>query len=221
MRGDAVGRLSSEARVQWGLVTARQAVLEGVTRWDLSRLVADGGLEKVGYGVYLLAGAPQPRLLDLKVAWLQLDPATVAEDRTVAGGVISHTSAALAYGVGDFEPEYFEFTRPTRFRSRREDVVVHTGGLDGAQVCWVDQMLVTTPARTADDLLAARLDGEHVGRVFADLVATGQASVAELALGAGQYARAYGVPEMDSERFVAYLIGLVSAASDTGGGRSA
>jgi predicted transcriptional regulator of viral defense system len=209
MRGDALGALSVVAQVQWGLVTARQAVREGVQRWDLSRLVGDGALEAVGYGVYRVVGAPAPAHLELKVAWLQLAPDVVAEDRTPARGVVSHTSAAALYGVGDFEPECFEFTVPRRKRTRRTDVVLHTATLDESEVDWVDQMAVTRPARTVGDLMRDRHDGEHVGRVLLDLLDKHLTTPAELAAAAGPHAAAYGLPSTGGKQFIAHLMSLV------------
>jgi len=209
MRGDALGVLSVVAQVQWGLVTARQAVLEGVQRWDLSRLVGDGALEAVGYGVYRVAGAPVPEHLELKVAWLQLAPDLVAEDRTASDGVVSHASAAMLHGVGDFEPESFEFTVPRRKRTRRADVVLHTAKLDESEVDWVDQMAVTRPARTVGDLMRDRHDGEHVGRVLLDLLDKHLTTPAELAAAAGPHAAAYGLPATDGEQLIAHLMSLV------------
>lgn len=209
MRGDALGALSAVARVQWGLVTARQAVLEGVQRWDLSRLVGDGALEAVGYGVYRVAGAPMPEHLELKVAWLQLAPDLVAENRTASDGVVSHTSAATLYGAGDFEPEYFEFTVPRRKRTRRTDVVLHTATVDESDVEWVDQMAVTRPSRMVGDLMRDRHDGEHIGRVLLDLLDKRLATPAELATAGRPHAAAYGLPAVDGEQLIAHLMSRV------------
>jgi hypothetical protein len=209
MRGDALGVLSTVAQVQWGLVTARQAVREGVQRWDLSRLVGDGALEMTGYGVYRIAGAPLPEHLPLKVAWLQLAPDLVAEDRTVSDGAVSHTSAAMLYGVGDFEPECFEFTVPRRKRTRRPDVVLHAATLDDSDVGWVDQLAVTRPARMVGDLMRDRHDGEHVGRVLLDLLDRRLATPAELAAAVWPHAAAYGLSGADGQQIVTHLMSLV------------
>ncbi|WP_328913405.1 MULTISPECIES: type IV toxin-antitoxin system AbiEi family antitoxin domain-containing protein [unclassified Streptomyces] len=209
MRGDALGVLSAVAQVQWGLVTARQAVHEGVQRWDLSRLVGDGALEAVGYGVYRVAGAPTSEHLELKVAWLQLAPDVVAEDRTAAQGVVSHASAAALYGVGDFEPEHFEFIVPRRKRTRRPDVVLYTLTLDESDVDWVDQMAVTRPTRMVGDLMRDRHDGEHVGRVLLDLLDKRQATPAQLAAATEPHAAAYGLAGADGKRLITHLMSLV------------
>lgn len=193
------------AAIQWGLFTARQAVRAGVSRWDLSRLAGDGAIEPVGYGVYRVIGAPQTPFLDVKVAWLQLAPEAIAEDRGPSSGVVSHTSAAMLYRAGDFEPDLLEFTRPVRFRTRRSDVAVHVDRIDSPDVRWVDQLLVTTPNRLARDLLADHHDGEHVGRVFSDLIVAELIDHDDLVVISGPYASSYGLDDSDGAGLVEHL----------------
>lgn len=197
--------MSQIATFQWGLVTARQAVDAQVSRWDLNRLATDGAIESVGYGVYRMTGAPLTPFLDLKVAWLQLDPATVAEERIPGSGVVSHTSAAALYGVGDFEIDVFEFTRPARFRSRRADVVVHVAQVAELEIRRIDQLLVTGPSRLAHDLLADHHDGDHVGRVFTDMIAVGLIGANGLAAASAPFAHSYGFDEDDGTGLVNHL----------------
>ncbi|MEU8887101.1 type IV toxin-antitoxin system AbiEi family antitoxin domain-containing protein [Streptomyces sp. NPDC048442] len=194
MRSEALGRLSEISLYQWGLLTARQAEHQGVRRWDLHRLVADGALEAAGHGVYRIAGAPVVAHLGIRIAWLQLAPGEIAEDRRVGQGVLSHRSAAVLYGVGDFEPEPYEFTVPRRRRSRRTDVVLHTAVLTDSEVDWQDELPVTTPVRLVRDLLADRHDGGHIGQVLADLLARRLADRKRLAAAMEPYAAAYGLP---------------------------
>ena len=93
-RLSAFSRLGAIAQDQWGLVTRRQAEAAGVSRATITRLAADGSvLERVGHGVYHLAGAPWPDHLPLRVAWLQLAPAVPAWERTTA---ISNPSGEIA-----------------------------------------------------------------------------------------------------------------------------
>jgi predicted transcriptional regulator of viral defense system len=114
----SLGRLAGLTEAQHGLVTARQAELRGVPRRDLARLAQSGGLERVAYGVYRVAGAPRARLLELRAAWLQLAPGVDVDQRVVAGGVVSHASAATVFGVGLLEPVRHEFTVPGPRRVR-------------------------------------------------------------------------------------------------------
>ncbi|MFJ9178062.1 type IV toxin-antitoxin system AbiEi family antitoxin domain-containing protein [Streptomyces sp. NPDC102360] len=210
MRSAAFGKLSELSRYQWGLVTSRQAVAEGVARWELHRLVADGALESVAFGVYQVAGAPPARYLGLRVAWLQLAPGVAAEDRGTADGVVSHRSAAVLYGVGDFEPEPYEFTVPARRRTRRTDVALRVAALAEGEVEWRDELPVVRPARLVADLLAARHDGQHIGQVIVDLLGRRLVSRARLARAADAHAAAYGLPDADGAALLDHLCGQVA-----------
>jgi predicted transcriptional regulator of viral defense system len=190
----AMGQLADLAEAQNGLLTARQANLRGVPRRDLVRLAQAGGLERVAYGVYRVAGAPRSRLLELRAAWLQLAPGVDVDQRTVADGVVSHASAAAVYGVGLLEPVRYEFSvpMPRRVRSRRDDVVIHRVGLRADEVGWVDEMLVTVPTRMVGDLAAQSMDGEHLAGVVADLLDKHLADRDALASELARYADRYG-----------------------------
>jgi predicted transcriptional regulator of viral defense system len=168
----AMGQLADLAEAQNGLVTTRQADAHDVARRDLTRLVHSGGLERVAHGVYRVGGAPRPRLLELRAAWLQLAPAVPVDSRTPSDGTVSHVSATLVYGVGLLEPFRYEFTIPTRqrVRSRRADVVIYRRPMMPDEVDWVDDLLVTTPARTVADLCSSVLDGDHLAGVVVDLL---------------------------------------------------
>ncbi|HYN35640.1 MAG TPA: type IV toxin-antitoxin system AbiEi family antitoxin domain-containing protein, partial [Actinomycetota bacterium] len=85
-----LNRLGEIAGEQWGLVTRRQAQRAGVPIKTLDRLVAEGSvLKRVAHGVYRLTTAPVPDHLDLRAAWLQLDPDVPAWERTPEDGVVS------------------------------------------------------------------------------------------------------------------------------------
>src|SRR5689334_10955501 len=123
----ALAAVSAIAEAQWGLFTTRQAEEAGAARRDLVRLEQAGVLERIAHGVYLVAAAPRPDLLELKAAWLQLAPGTPIDARTSNNGVVSHTSAALAHRLGTPDPLGHEFTFPPtpRFRSRRPNTRIH------------------------------------------------------------------------------------------------
>ena len=56
---DALRALAEVTAYQWGMVTSAQASMHGITRLDLSRLAADGFLERLVHGV--LQGHRGPR----------------------------------------------------------------------------------------------------------------------------------------------------------------
>lgn len=204
----ALGRLADLAEAQSGLVTTRQAQVLGVPRRDLARLTVSGGLDRVAHGVYRVAGAPRPRLLELRAAWMQLAPETPVDERRPDQGVVSHASATLVYQVGLLDPLHHEFSMPTgrRVRSRREDVVIHQLGIDESEVDWVEEILVTSPVRLVHDLCDVHTDGEHLAGVVADLLAKNYCGRREIARAVAPHASAYGMPDQDGARFLRYLL---------------
>jgi len=211
----ALGQLADLAEAQNGLVTARQADARGVPRRDLARLVQVGGMERVAYGVYRVAGAPRPRLLELRAAWLQLAPGVDVDRRTLADGVVSHASAAAVYGVGLLQPVRHEFSvpLPRRLRSRRDDVVIHRERLAADEVGWVEEILVTVPARMVGDLCAQTVDGEHLAGVLADVLDKHLAGRDELALALAPHAHRYGGQPGAGYQFMDYLLTFATGAT--------
>jgi predicted transcriptional regulator of viral defense system len=208
MAKGVLGRLADLAEAQNGLVTTRQADLRGVPRRDLTRLAQAGALERVAYGVYRVAGAPRPKLLELRAAWLQLAPGVDLDQRTIADGVISHASAASVYEVGLLEPIRHEFTASRRLRSRRNDVTIYRTKLTPHDVDWVEEMLVTVPTRMVDDLCAHSIDGEHLAGVVADLLHKRLANRRGLAAALAPHAHRYGAEAGNGRQFLAYLLSL-------------
>lgn len=202
----AVGELASD---QWGLVTASQAKTAGVSAVDLLRLVEAGLLESVGRGVYLAAGAAQPDHLEIKVAWLRLEPGLPAWQRhstATYGGVVSHGSACDLHQLGDLPTSTVEISVPRRRTTREPGVRLHRADLDPADVVLIDGLPVTTAERTVVDLLAARADGAHVGEVIADADRRGLANRTTLADRVARFTRAYGLPRSASgQQLLEYL----------------
>src|SRR5947209_1954175 len=76
-----INRLSGVAEGQWGLVTADQAKSVGVSPQQLARLARAGIVERIAHGTYRLRGSPEPDHLELRTAWLALDPKKKAWER--------------------------------------------------------------------------------------------------------------------------------------------
>ena len=162
-------KLASLAEDQWGLLTRRQAEAAGVSAATLQRLSGPGGvLERTAHGVYHLAGAPLPPYLGLRSAWLALAPGTPAWERKPAQGTISHRSAAALWELGDLAPDRHEFTLPERRQTRQRGVRLHRGQLGAGETAILGGLPVTSPARTASDLLADKEDPEAVARIVAE-----------------------------------------------------
>jgi predicted transcriptional regulator of viral defense system len=162
--------LSDVAGDQWGLVTLRQARRLALPSTTLERLTAPGAsLERVAHGVYKLAGAPIPDHMELRAAWLQLEPTAFAWERNPDEGVVSHRSAAALYGLGHLAADRHEFTLPKRRQTRRADVRLHIGSVDRGTTS-LRGLPVTRPSRTAADLVQDHEDIEAVAQLVADAI---------------------------------------------------
>lgn len=173
-RPSAIARLAIIGEDQWGLLTRRQAQDVGIARATLERLVANSLLERVDRGVYRLAGAPVPDHMELRAAWLGLDPGVLRWQRTRQDGVVSHRSAAAIYGVGDLPADRHEFTFTTRRQSRRQNLRFHVRAPGVGP--WVEVrggLPVTRPSRIASDLLLDYEVPESVAHVIGDSIRAG------------------------------------------------
>ncbi|MFI6006980.1 type IV toxin-antitoxin system AbiEi family antitoxin domain-containing protein [Streptomyces sp. NPDC051366] len=196
-RSEAIRRLGAIAADQWGLATARQAQAAGVSRVDLGRLIDAELLLRAAHGVYQLAGAAPASHLDIKAAWLRLDPGVMAWERPLDGdrsGVISHASACQLHDIGDIPADDVEISVPVRRTTRENGVTLHKSAIPADDITLVDGLPVTTVDRTICDLLRGRADGGHVGRVLADADQRGLTDTRVLADRVQPYVRAYGLP---------------------------
>jgi predicted nucleotidyltransferase/predicted transcriptional regulator of viral defense system len=153
---DALRVLAEVTAYQWGMVTSAQASMHGITRLDLSRLAADGQLERVAHGVYKDAGAPGCPHDDLKAAWLSTDSKTMGEARIKDGAngvVVAGESAADLHGIGDFRALRHEFVSPGRRQSQRSAIRYRRRTLEPCDVTLVEGLPVMTMERTIADLI--------------------------------------------------------------------
>ncbi|NEC48365.1 transcriptional regulator [Actinospica acidiphila] len=210
-RAEQLAILSGVAADQWGLVTAAQAKAHGLSAVQLKRLTEVGLLENVGRGVYALPAAGLPRHLEIKVAWLRLQPAVPAWERPIGGpdsGVISRASACQLHSLGDIPAPDVEISVPRRRTTTEPFVRLRTADLPAADITMVDGLPVTTPARTIIDLLRANTDGGHVGGVIADAERRDLVDVKVLAQAVQPYVRKYGLrPAATGYELVEHLVG--------------
>ncbi|WP_116952934.1 type IV toxin-antitoxin system AbiEi family antitoxin domain-containing protein [Jiangella endophytica] len=208
------------AAEQWGLITTAQAASIGVSAQTMARLANQGALQRLGHGIYRVAGAPFDPGDGLRAAWLGLDPGRrVAERRAdPSAAVVSHRSAARLHGLGDLDADSYEFTVSGRKQSRRPDVRLHRGSVTADDRTVVDGLPVTTVARTVADLAAARTDGDHLAAVVVDAVMAQRSRSEDLALVLRPYANRYGAPLGDGE---ALVTGLLERVDRTGAGPEA
>jgi predicted transcriptional regulator of viral defense system len=197
------------AEDQWGLITRRQAEAAGVSTATLQRLSGEGSaLERVARGVYHLAGAPIADHIDLRAAWLQLAPEQVGWERRPDEGVVSHRSAAALLELGHLPADRHEFTVAGRRQARRADVRIHRGQLGEGEYSIFRGLPVTTPARTAADLLADREDPEAVAQVIIDALRKKKEWPARVAAALSPRAAQLGLRRGDGFAALARLLDL-------------
>ncbi|MDN8622817.1 type IV toxin-antitoxin system AbiEi family antitoxin domain-containing protein [Corynebacterium sanguinis] len=169
---ETVGDLASQ---QWGLVTTAQAAAHGVDLPSLRRLAMREVITRIRHGVYATTGTPLSAELEVKAHWLAVHPDLMAAERTsdpqlAVEAVVSHTTAAELWGVGDFWPDGVHFTTAVRRRSRQADVYFHRADLRDSD--WVlhptSGMPVTTVARTVADLADEGHEADHLLGLAAD-----------------------------------------------------
>lgn len=194
-----LARLRDLAEGQWGLVTLQQARAAGVAWRSLTRLVEAGLLERVAHGVYRVRGAAEPDHLDLRAAWLQLDPARPAwqrlDDADVA--VVSHASAASLYGVGDLRADVHEFTVPERRQTRRPDVRIHRGSVAHDRRILLGGLPTMQAGWMIGQLLADHVDADAVAEITREVLERVLDYPAVVAQAVGPYARRFGLERGD------------------------
>ena len=165
-------RLRHLAEGQWGLFTVRQAKQAGVVSRSLARLVDSELLERVAHGVYRVRGGADPDNLGLRSAWLQLDPNRPAWERLddPDGAVVSHSSAAALYGVGDLRADVHEFTIPHRRQTRRPDIRLHRGQVPENRRILLHGLPTTRAGRMIGDLLADSVDPDQVAQIAVEVI---------------------------------------------------
>ena len=209
-RTTALAVLDELAADQFGLVTAAQAKTAEVDAVTLLRLRDSGLLEGVGRGVYRLAGAVVPTHLEIRVAWLRLDPARPAWKRDGTGdrdAVVSHRSACLLHELGDIPAQEVELTVPRRRTTREAGVRLHPGvrPFEPGDITISDGLPVTTVERTIVDLLRSGADAGHVGTVIADAERRGLVDLESLAARAHGLGSRYAMPAASGSELLSAL----------------
>ncbi|MFF5435133.1 type IV toxin-antitoxin system AbiEi family antitoxin domain-containing protein [Streptomyces griseofuscus] len=195
-RADQMTVLSGAAADQWGLVTSAQAKELGINGVQLMRLTEAGLLSSVGRGVYLLTAVGSPSHLDVKVAWLRLQPKQFLWDRSIGdpdSGVVSHASACQLLDLGDIPAPDVEISVPRRRTTTEPFVRLRTAQVATTEITTVDGLPVTTAMRTITDLLHTGADGGHIGGVIADAERRDLITIDDLAERAQPFARKYGL----------------------------
>lgn len=192
-------RLRDIAEGQWGLLTLQQARHADVAWRSLTRLVEAGLLERVAHGIYRVRGTPEPDHLELRAAWLQLEPARPAwqrlDDPEVA--VVSHASAASLYGVGDLRADVHEFTIPYRRQTRRPDVRLHRGRVSPEQRILMGGLPTARAGSMIGQLLADHVDPDAVAQITRETLERVLDYPIDVAESLAPFAQRFGYPRGD------------------------
>lgn len=136
--------LVAVASRQGGYVTTRQAEDAGVSKRMLSYYYDRGDLERDSYGIYRVSWLPRHRFGDVIAACLWAG----------TGSAVASMETALAvHGLSDAMPSKIHVTVPETFTGRREGVVVHVAPVPGNHRVIVDDVPVTSVARTLVDVV--------------------------------------------------------------------
>lgn len=191
-----LARLRDIAEEQWGLFTLQQARTADVAWRSLTRLVDGGLLERVAHGIYRVRGTPEPDHLDLRAAWLQLDPGRPAWQRLddLELAVVSHTSAASLYRLGDLRADVHEFTIPHRRQTRRPDVRLHRGQVPPEQRILMGGLPMTRAGWMIGQLLGDHVDPDAVAQITREALERVIDYPRDVAASLAPYAQRFGYP---------------------------
>jgi len=161
-------RVAALARRQHGYVTRRQLQALGLGVKAIDYRLGTGRLIRVHAGVYAVGHLPT----------LAVDRAHGALLACGERAVLSHRSAATAWGMFGEWRMPFEVTSPTS--RRRDGITVHRAELRRRDVRVQLGLRVTSPARTVLDI-APRVRDRRLTRIVNDLRLANQLRLSELA----------------------------------------
>lgn len=173
-------RLGLLASRQAGAFSFAQAIEIGFASSTIGRRLASRAWERRFPGVYVIAGTPASRELDLWSAVLAVGATTA---------VVTHESAALVHGAERLRAEPISLTVAHGSHHRIEGVVVHQiDDMNRRQRMWVRGLPVSTPARTVVEL-GATSSLDELGRVADDFVRSHRTTYPAIAAGLAELAR--------------------------------
>jgi hypothetical protein len=208
-----IARMSAIAEGQWGIITADQAKTVDVSPQQMARLARVGAMERLAHGIYRLRGSPEPDHLELRAAWVSLDPKRMAWARLgdPMGAVVSHGSAASLYGVGELRADVHEFTLPVRKQTRRPDVRLHKGMVDSEDRITLRGLPTTRAGKMLGDLLGDGVDAETVGAMTKQVLDNVQDYPRVIARHLARHAHRFGLLRGDGWAMLDYLLSAAGA----------
>jgi very-short-patch-repair endonuclease len=178
------------AQSQSGVVSHAQLKSAGVTKSALGHLVRSGRWQRILPRVYVTHSGPVGRAAKIWAAVLY------AGD----GAVVSHSTAAGLHGWQADDDLIHVIVPACRSVAEQPDIVVHRSTLSTRDCRVRDGLLVTSPLRTALDLLSSARTGERALNLVARAVQRRQVDAAQLAerLSAGKFRwKATVLPALD------------------------
>lgn len=171
-----INMLAELASTQWGMFTSAQALREGVSRTQLSRMLKNGRIEQMARGTYRFIAAGDTSNIGAKAAWLSLFPEKTAYERLKAkphDSVFVGRSAAALLGDTDLHAQPYCLATSKNKRTARTDIRLFSWGIDKCDVAIIDGLPVATEERTTADLLRLHEDPSLVGNFIANMAAQG------------------------------------------------
>lgn len=161
------------AASQWGLFSSAQAQDAGVGRTQLSRMVADGRIEGLTFGVYRFTSGETTSLADVKAAWISIFPKETAFARfkkEIPDAVVAGGTAAYMHRIGDLYASPYTFIMQKRKQTTRDDIKYRQWDIDPQDIEVIDGLPVTTVERTIADLIRMKEDPSLVDDIIGDAV---------------------------------------------------
>ena len=155
---------------QAGYFTAAQALDVGYSYQAQKHHVDHGNWSRIDRGIFRIPEWPAG-VNDGLVRW-------VLWSRHRA--VVSHDSAAAAYGFGVANPARVHLSVPPGFRMDDPAVVLHYRVLREPDVTVLDGAAITTVLRTVLDVIEPHFDEEFVEGVISDAIASGAITAGQL-----------------------------------------
>ena len=206
---EVVGDIQSQ---QWGLCTSAQAADRGIDAAWLRRLTTRGSLIRMRQGVYAAPAVAITPELEIKSEWLALRPELMAAERLATQAhasevVVSHTSAAHFWGVGDLWPDGVHFTVAERRRSRQPDVTLHKSMLKNLDWTIHEEtgLPITTVGRTVADLAREGYEPSHLEGLISDAVLEDLVTQPELIASLYGLEQSFGFEEGATREYMEWL----------------
>ena len=151
------------ASSQAGYFTAAQALEIGYSYQAQKYHVDYGNWERVNRGIYRIPEWPIGPHDDL-VRWVLWSKGRA---------VVSHDSAAAAYGLGVANPSRIHLTVPPDFTMSDPHVVLYHRFLPDSDTSVLDGAAITTVERTVVDIIESHVDEEFIQAIADDAIEAG------------------------------------------------